>query len=887
MGTANCRPQGLHPVFSFNSAGSCFKVRGKTPGAAAAPGSMDLDGLTQSMKPAFALSLSADGIELLHRAPDGWRSVASTPFDTGDLPAALASMRKTALRLASEGVYSKLILPNDQIRYLSIETGDLTAGERIEAARKALDGATPYPVDELAFDICAEGGVTHVAAVALETLDEAETFAVQHGFGPVSFVAAPQDSGFRGEPFFGTTRMIRGTEVEPDNAVVEVIGPVNLAEPETGDLSEDQPPASVEPEETEALAASAPPAISSSDTDKAAQPGAAPESPEALGQQEPLEAPVTAASAGPASEPDPLHPEPPEASQPDEGHAAAAPAAKVSSSRRGTAPEQDAENPPLPPALKSAPLAPPAAAPLADGSTPVADQGPAKPLGAANTSAAEEKKVPQRTIPPAPAALRAPSPAAPAPRPETKPDRKKATGGKPRYLGLALTAALLLLLATVAVWALFSEGGFFAARPATDNDQSPAPAVISGELQPEETEPTTSSGTAGQPAEISPQVSVLADQPDPGLSEAAPSLPDDSEAVPSVEDEATADGVAPPEEGTDTAFLDPQALQPGTADAPVSEPLDELAQAARYAATGVWPVAPELDTIPAAPGLDELYTASVDHSEIAADAVALPQPETYAQDEVPGAIASPAAAGSEFDLDERGLVKATPEGTLNPDGVTVFLGRPQKVPPPAPDRSDPAAEALAEEVARNQVLSRKRPKARPADLAEQVERAQNGGLSRAELAGLRPRKRPASLKSAEEEELPVTAQAIASSVVPRGRPANFANLVDRARRNAQNQVQTAAAVPAAAAAAPPRIPTSASVARRATVNNALNLRKLNLIGVYGTAANRRALVRLPSGRYKKVQVGDRIDGGRVIAIGEGQLQYQKGGRNRTLTMPKS
>ena len=502
-------------------------------------------------------------------------------------------------------------------------------------------------------------------------------------------------------------------------------------------------------------------------------------------------------------------------------------------------------------------------------------------MGGANAALAEISSGPQRTIPPAPAALRAPSPASSAPAARAKPGAQETRAEKPRYLGLALTAVLLLFLASVAVWALFSEDGFFAAGPDTGGDLIPAPAVTAGGAQSDETASALSTEAGSQAEEIAPQVSVLADQPDPG-----PSDDSNTSAAPSIEDEAAADGIEPPEEGTDTAFLDPEALQPGAANAPASEPLDELAQAARYAATGVWPVAPELDTIPAASGLDELYTASVDQTEIAADAVALQQPEIFAADEAPDAVASPAEAGSAFDLDDRGLVRATPEGAVNPDGITVYLGRPKKVPPPAPDRGDPAAEALAEEVARNQVLSRKRPKARPANLAEQVERAQNGGLSRAELAGLRPRKRPASLKPAEEETLPVTAQAIASSVVPRSRPANFANLVDRARRNAQNQVQTAAAVPAAAAAAPPRIPTSASVARRATVNNALNLRKLNLIGVYGTAADRRALVRLPSGRYKKVKVGDRIDGGRVIAIGESQLQYQKGGRNRTLTMPK-
>ncbi len=828
---------------------------------------MDLDGLTQSMKPAFALSLSADGIALIYRAEDGWRSVASTPFDTEDLPAALAAIRADALRLAPDGIYSKLILPNDQIRYLSIETGGLPAGERIAAARQALEGATPYPVDELAFDVCADGSVTHVAAVALETLDEAETFAVEHGFGPVSFVAVPEDGGFQGEPFFGTTRAIRGTEVEPDSSAVKVIGEVQLPDAAPDEDAENQNAAAAEPEEAPAPAASAGETAAGEETSEVSgEPNAlAPSSlqkhpePAAMPANVPL-APPAAPAAVSVAAPEGARPETIENTSPQAP--AKVPGAKESSP--GGSPS----------AAKPAPFV------LTERSSSAANPATVKPLGPASAAPAEGQAGQARTIPPAPAALRAPSPAAQVRPPEIAPAHKTATGGKRRPLGLALTASLLL--AAIAAWALFREDGLLAALTETGGDLSPAPAISSNDTA--SPQRSSATGTAG---DIAPQVSVLADQLDPGLSDAGLPEASDTDAAPTAEDEAAADGVEPPEEGTDTAFLDPEALQPGAADTPVSPELDELALAARYAATGVWAVAPDLGGIPAATGLDELYTASVDRTEFAADAVALPDPRSYDQDDAPAAVASPAAAGSAFDLDARGLVKATPEGALNPDGITVFLGRPKKVPPPAPDRSDPAAEALAEEVARNQVLSRKRPKARPADLAEQVERAQNGGLSRAELASLRPRHRPATLKPAEEEELPVTARAIASSVVPRGRPANFANLVDRARRNAQNQVQVAAAVPAAAAAAPPRIPTSASVARRATVSNALNLRKLNLIGVYGTAANRRALVRLPSGRYKKVQVGDRIDGGRVIAIGEGQLQYQKGGRNRTLTMPKS
>ena len=862
---------------------------------------MDLDGLTQGMKPAFALSLSADGIALLYRAEDGWRHVGSTPFDAEDLPAALAEMRADALRLAPEGVFSKLILPNDQLRYLKVETGEQSAEERIAAARAALEGATPYPVDELAFDISADGSLTHVAAVALETLDEAETFAVEHGFGPVSFVAAPEDSGFQGEPFFGTTRAIRGTEVEPDAEAVKVAGPAKLPDPVTEDGSEDSSSeaAADDPAPVQAPAGDqkrpAPQADNSepaSGADAALPSEETAQKPEADPAQEdtPETPPVKAAKAEtPAS----LPPAPPPAAP--AADAQVQNASGFSTTRNKAAAAANSAAPPIPAAVP-APQPQENTAPLAAARQPGPVPEAAKPLGAAVAAKGADQvdaAAPSPKIPPAPAALResAPAPAAPSKPAPPKPSADKpATKGKPRFLGLILTAILLLFMATVAVWAVFGGGGFLS--DAADGGRGLSPA--SGGSQAEETDGQTEPpALVPQPeadqdsSPIAPQVSVLADQPDPGIQETGAAAEEaagdaalaDTGPDPTAEDEAAADGAELPEDGTDTALVDTDAA------AVQDEPLDELALAARYAATGSWPVAPDLGTFPAAPRLDELYTASIDRTGSAPDAVALPQPETFALDEEPGAVASPAAAGADFDLDERGLVKATPGGTLNPDGITVYLGRPKKVPPPAPERSDPAAEALAEEVARNQVLSRKRPKARPADLQEQTERAQLGGLSRAELASLRPRQRPASLKPAEEEQLPATALAIAASAVPRERPANFANLVDRARRNAQNQVKTAAAVPAAAAAVAPRIPTTASVARRATVSNAINLRKLNLIGVYGTASDRRALVRLPSGRYKKVQVGDRIDGGRVIAIGENQLQYQKGGRNRTLKMP--
>jgi type IV pilus biogenesis protein PilP len=77
------------------------------------------------------------------------------------------------------------------------------------------------------------------------------------------------------------------------------------------------------------------------------------------------------------------------------------------------------------------------------------------------------------------------------------------------------------------------------------------------------------------------------------------------------------------------------------------------------------------------------------------------------------------------------------------------------------------------------------------------------------------------------------------------------------------------------------------VARAATDANVMRLNQINLIGIYGRPDRRRALVRMANGRYVKVQVGDQLDRGRVTAIGSDRLQYQRGGRNVVLEMPRT
>ena len=124
--------------------------------------------------------------------------VGEAALDAGDLAAELASLRNAAIKLAPGDLRSKVLLPNEQIKYLSIETPDMDSAARRAAAVQALDGATPYAVSDLAFDISVEGDRTHIAAVARETLEEAEAFATEHRFNPVSFAAIPGDRPYLG-----------------------------------------------------------------------------------------------------------------------------------------------------------------------------------------------------------------------------------------------------------------------------------------------------------------------------------------------------------------------------------------------------------------------------------------------------------------------------------------------------------------------------------------------------------------------------------------------------------------------------------------------------------------------------------------------------------------
>lgn len=174
---------------------------------------------------------------MLHRTARGWMPVGQTSFGSPDMDEALSYLRSTALGLSPGGVASKLIIPNDQILYISVHAPGPDAAKRRKQIAVALEGRTPYAVADLVFDWWGKGDEVNVAVIARETLDEAEGFAHAHRFNPLSFVAVPDNGLFQGEPWFGPTRvadqiLAPGEKVDRDQDPVRILGRDLAQEPE-------------------------------------------------------------------------------------------------------------------------------------------------------------------------------------------------------------------------------------------------------------------------------------------------------------------------------------------------------------------------------------------------------------------------------------------------------------------------------------------------------------------------------------------------------------------------------------------------------------------------------------------------------------------------------
>ncbi len=520
--------------------------------------------------------------------------------------------------------------------------------------------------------------------------------------------------------------------------------------------------------------------------------------------------------------------------------------------------------------------------------------------------------------------------------------------GRPRFLGMILTALLLVFLALLAAWSSFylAQGD----QPVDD----PAVADVAGEMIP---------GVDDE---------MLADMQDPeGMTDALPEaegagLPRADTIATEAAPDASPEVNLATEEPADLPAADPR---PEAVAETVPESAPEPAPQTEVTTDLVAAQAPAEDK-------DEIFLAAMTAPPPALDALALPVPQAVA-DAPPDAPVPPPPYGTVYQFGADGLLRPTPDGILSPDGVFLVAGKPTLLPPARSDLVTAAAEAaaaLSTPVAAandpapvvgspplaalsppggtpnsavtapapaDPALAGFRPRPRPENpIANKPVATPEDGATvitavGPDFAGLRPLPRPATVLAAASSSRPAATDAtdlgsqgaslaaqrdaalaaaaaeesanpsiIAISRRPAARPRDLSRAVEAAVAAAVREPapeEVAAAEPALTlkpeeqdeidepetASAAPRIPTRANVAKQATFANAINLSKTNLIGVYGSQSKRYALIRQSNGRYKKVRVGDRIDGGTVQAITQNEVRYQKGGKLIALKMPKA
>ena len=158
------------------------------------------------MKPDFALSLSSEGISFLQRSGSDWDLLGQVYLTEADFIDRLVNLRTSAMERSRNANQVKLVIPNDQIKYFSLSRPkDAHPGDIEKMIQLSLDAETPYNLEEICFDWVSDADTIYVAAVARQTLHEAEEFATRQGFQPLGNVAAAPEGHFIGEVFFGLT----------------------------------------------------------------------------------------------------------------------------------------------------------------------------------------------------------------------------------------------------------------------------------------------------------------------------------------------------------------------------------------------------------------------------------------------------------------------------------------------------------------------------------------------------------------------------------------------------------------------------------------------------------------------------------------------------------
>jgi hypothetical protein len=296
--------------------------------------------------------------------------------------------------------------------------------------------------------------------------------------------------------------------------------------------------------------------------------------------------------------------------------------------------------------------------------------------------------------------------------------------------GLFLTIILLILLAAIAVWSalflpdspvarLFGGGSDVALEDPLDAPDAPfaitAPPAI-GEL-----------------ADVDAPPGALLDEP------VADTALEDVQ----VEDEAAADGIdiaaasvpegsvpLPADDGADTAAIETPAEADAVTDTLAEDvpaipplppmPVDDIPSLeeteAVYAEYQIWQRPPDRPDLAPIDSLSDLSLSARDPAVTSLDAISLPVP-ALDPSETFRSVPPPPPFGAEIETDAAGLVAATAEGVITPDGVLVTAGPPPvtAIPRPREEAATPRTPTFSIEDA---ILGTFRPAPRPGDLGQ-------------------------------------------------------------------------------------------------------------------------------------------------------------------------
>lgn len=929
-------------------------------------------------RPEFALSFSPEAVHLLQRAGGDWAELGQARFDDTEMRQGLDALRQRIEIEAPGGHILRLVIPTDQILYTTLTLGPAPSPR--QAVKNALDGLTPYPIGQLAFDWeAAEDGQARVAAVARQTLAEAEGFALRYGFAADRFIATPEGGAFPREPVFGLTDHARSGDPLPEpvfaapviapvaapvvvsrivpHVVAEplVVAPEPVVEPapeapvvavEEAVVAEEVAAAKPVPDRARALIERANEAraqrlAAPTPTERAPRrPGArsgiggvvpwagglvvaillawllfpqgepapqevaqqAVEAIEPLPEAEPVEVQTAEAPPAPAAPPavDPAPDFAPRVAAHDDAQILSvaderpAPVTMAQAQTPQPAPVQPAPQP-----AATTPVTPPAqtivrpsaaATPPSAFTTEPASTSTPAPAPAPAATLAESAVPPQA---PEPAAQQAaitealaeatgettPPVPAPSAAPAATPTRTLAHSNRPIIRPATLRATSEAQAAQPQATGRFSGATLrSSARPSTAPTRSATPtAPDRGPAIPQNPQPFE---RVSEPEPSSKRPPAKPNRPEAMIQPAAPVEPLLQAGL-----RLTAG---------DRALLAGQF--PAIADLPFPRRVAEKLAPVRYAQAR--PARkPQSDAATNSEAVDAALRRAVEASPpvrpaarggTTSNAAATPAPtggglvrSARPPARVGGntaAAAAPAAGGGSASIAglsaatnaavESAIASAVNQSTARPGAIALTALNSSSIPPRRTGQPEAPAQA-----APAQTLS---PTAVPNAAAAQAAAAQAALAERRRLDDELQAQAEARVRARAAEDAAAEARA-RSQAEARARAQAEAERTAAQRRNQQYRPQEIDDEPELSQPSGGGA-TSTTVASAATQSGAIDMSRATLIGVVGAGQASRGLIRLRNGRVVTVRLGDKIDGGTINAIGEGRVQYVKGGR---------